>query len=65
MLALAACAERLTYCTWMESGFSLLESSQLQLLFSGGTKTLENKPSTGGRLSILGLLQQLVSFVYG
>ncbi len=48
-----------------ESGFSLWSPVSYSYFFRGEQKRIEQTPRRGRRLSILGLLQPLVTFIYG
>ena len=48
-----------------ESGFSLWMPAEYSYFFQGEHKRMEQTSRRGKRISILGLLQPLVSFVYG
>lgn len=48
-----------------ESGFSLWMPAEYSYFFKGEQKRMEQTSRRGKRISILGLLQPLVSFVYG
>jgi hypothetical protein len=48
-----------------ESGFSLWSPVNYSYFFGGEQKRIEQTPRRGRRLSILGLLQPLVTFIYG
>jgi transposase len=65
MLELAAAAGEIDLLYLDESGFSLWSPASYSYFFRGEQKRLEQTPRRGRRLSILGLLQPLVSFVYG
>jgi len=64
MLELAAAGEiDLLYLD--ESGFSLWSPVSYSYFFRGEQKRIEQTPRRGRRLSILGLLQPLVTLIYG
>ena len=65
MLELAAAAGEIDLLYLDESGFSLWSPASYSYFFRGEQKRLEQTPRRGRRLSILGLLQPLVTFVYG
>jgi len=65
MLELAAAVGEIDLFYLDESGFSLWSPASYSYFFRGQQKRLEQTPRRGRRLSILGLLQPLVSFVYG
>lgn len=65
MLELAAAAGEIDLLYLDESGFSLWSPASYSYFFRGQQKRLEQTPRRGRRLSILGLLQPLVTFVYG
>lgn len=65
MLELAAAAGEIDLLYLDESGFSLWSPVSYSYFFRGEQKRLEQTPRRGRRLSILGLLQPLVTFVYG
>lgn len=56
---------KLTCCTSPESGFSLWSPASYSYFFRPEQKRLEQTARRGRRLSILGLVQPLVTFVYG
>jgi hypothetical protein len=65
MLELAAAAGEIDLLYLDESGFSLWSPASYSYFFRGEQKRLEQTPRRGRRLSILGLVQPLVTFVYG
>ena len=65
MLELSAAVGEIYLFYLDESGFSLWSPASYSYFFRGQQKRLEQTPRRGRRLSILGLLQPLVSFVYG
>jgi len=65
MLELASAAGEIDLLYLDESGFSLWSPVSYSYFFRGEQKRLEQTPRRGRRLSILGLLQPLVTFVYG
>ncbi|AFZ22329.1 hypothetical protein Mic7113_6768 (plasmid) [Allocoleopsis franciscana PCC 7113] len=65
MLELAAATGEIDLLYLDESGFSLWSPASYSYFFRGEQKRLEQTPRRGRRLSILGLWQPLVSFVYG
>lgn len=48
-----------------ESGFCLWMPTEYSYFFKGEQKRLEQTPRRGRRISILGLFQPLISFIYG
>jgi putative transposase len=65
MLELAAASGEIDLFYLDESGFSLWMPVTYSYYFKGEQKRQEQTARQGSRLSILGLLQPLVSFVYG
>jgi hypothetical protein len=65
MLELAAAAGEIDLLYLDESGFSLWSPASYSYFFRPEQKRLEQTPRRGRRLSILGLVQPLVTFVYG
>ena len=65
LLELAAAAGEIDLLYLDESGFSLWSPASYSYFFRGEQKRLEQTPRRGRRLSILGLVQPLVTFVYG
>lgn len=65
MLELAAAAGEIDLFYLDESGFSLWMPVTYSYYFKGEQKRQEQTARKGSRLSILGILQPLVSFVYG
>jgi transposase len=65
LLELASAAGEIDLLYLDESGFSLWSPVSYSYFFRGEQKRLEQTPRRGRRLSILGLLQPLVTFVYG
>lgn len=65
MLQWAAAAADIDLFYLDESGFSLWMPVEYSYFFVGEQKRLEQTSRRGKRISILGLLQPLVSFVYG
>lgn len=65
MLQWAAAAGDIDLFYLDESGFSLWMPVEYSYFFVGEQKRLEQTSRRGKRISILGLLQPLVSFVYG
>lgn len=65
LLELAAASGEIDLFYLDESGFSLWSAPSYSYFFRGEQKRLEQTPRRGRRLSILGLLQPFVSFVYG
>ena len=65
MLQWAAAAGEIDLFYLDESGFSLWMPVEYSYFFVGEQKRLEQTSRRGKRISILGLLQPLVSFVYG
>lgn len=65
MLELAAAAGEIDLLYLDESGFSLWSPVSYSYFFRGEQKRIEQTPRRGRRLSILGLLQPLVTFIYG
>lgn len=64
MLELAAAGE-IDFLYLDESGFSLWSPVSYSYFFRGEQKRIEQTPRRGRRLSILGLLQPLVTLIYG
>jgi len=65
MLQWAAAAGEIDLFYLDESGFSLWMPAEYSYFFIGEQKRMEQTSRRGKRISILGLLQPLVSFVYG
>jgi putative transposase len=65
MLELAAAAGEIDLKYLDESGFCLWSEPSYTYYFRGEQKRLEQGKRRGRRLSIIGLLQPLISFVYG
>jgi hypothetical protein len=65
MLELSAAAGEIDLFYLDESGFSLWMPETYSYYFKGEQKRQEQTSRKGSRLSILGLLQPLISFVYG
>jgi DDE superfamily endonuclease len=65
MLQWAAAAGEIDLFYLDESGFSLWMPVEYSYFFVGEQKRMEQPSRQGRRISILGLLQPLVSFVYG
>lgn len=65
MLELAAAAGEIDLFYLDESGFSIWSPVSYTYFFCGEQKRLEQTQRRGRRLSILGLLQPLVTFIYG
>lgn len=65
MLELAAAAGEIDLLYLDESGFSLWSPVSYSYFFRGEQKRIEQTPRRGRRLSILGLLQPKVTFIYG
>ncbi len=65
MLQWAAAAGEIDLFYLDESGFSLWMPAEYSYFFVGDQKRMEQTSRRGKRISILGLLQPLVSFVYG
>lgn len=65
MLQWAAAAGEIDLFYLDESGFSLWMPVEYSYFFIGEQKRMEQTSRRGKRISILGLLQPLVSFVYG
>lgn len=65
MLELAAAAGEIDLFYLDESGFSMWSPVSYTYFFRGQQKRIEQTPRRGRRLSILGLLQPLVTFIYG
>lgn len=65
MLELAAAAGEIDLLYLDESGFCLWSPASYSYFFRKEQKRLEQTPRRGRRLSILGLLQHAVTFVYG
>lgn len=65
MLQWAAAAGEIDLLYLDESGFSLWMPVEYSYFFVGEQKRMEQTSRQGRRISILGLLQPLVSFVYG
>lgn len=65
MLELAAAAGQIDLFYLDESGFSMWSPVSYTYFFTGQQKRLEQTPRRGRRLSILGLLQPLMTFIYG
>ena len=65
MLQWAAAAGEIDLFYLDESGFSLWMPVEYSYFFEGEQKRIEQTSRRGKRVSILGLLQPLVSFVYG
>jgi putative transposase len=65
MLQLAAATEEIDLKYLDESGFCLWSEPGYTYYFRGEQKRLEQTKRRGRRLSIIGFLQPLISFVYG
>jgi hypothetical protein len=65
MLQWAAAAGEIDLFYLDESGFALWMPVEYSYFFSGEQKRMEQPSRRGKRISLLGLLQPLVSFVYG
>lgn len=65
MLELAAAVGEIDLFYLDESGFSLWSPASYSYFFRGEQKRLEQTRRRGRRLSIMGLLQPLVTFIYG
>lgn len=65
MLQWAAASGEIDLCFLDEAGFCLWMPAEYSYFFRGEQKRLEQTKRRGKRLSILGLLQPFVSFVYG
>jgi hypothetical protein len=65
MLELAAAAGEIDLFYLDESGFSMWSPVSYTYFFRGQQKRVEQTPRRGRRLSILGLLQPEVTFIYG
>ncbi|MBD2247752.1 transposase [Nostoc sp. FACHB-888] len=65
MLQLAAATGEIDLKYLDESGFCLWSEPGYTYYFRGEQKRLEQTKRRGRRLSIIGLLQPLISFVYG
>ena len=65
MLQWSAAVGEIDLCYLDESGFCLWMPVEYSYFFRGEQKRLEQTKRRGKRISILGLLQPLVSFVYG
>jgi len=65
MLELAAAAGEIDLLYLDSSRYSLWSPASYSYFFRGEQKRLEQTPRRGRRLNILGLLQPLVTFVYG
>lgn len=65
MLELAAAAGEIDLFYLDESGFSMWSPVSYTYFFRGQQKRIEQTPRRGRRLSILGLLQHAVTFIYG
>ena len=65
MLELSAAAREIDLKYLDESGFCVWSEPGYTYYFKGEQKRLEQKKRRGRRLSIIGFLQPLISFVYG
>ena len=65
MLQWSAAAEEIDLYYLDESGFSLWMPAEYSYYFKGEQKRMEQTQRRGKRISILGLIQPLMSFVYG
>ncbi|GBE95462.1 endonuclease DDE [Nostoc cycadae WK-1] len=65
MLELAAAAGEIDLKYLDESGFCAWSEQSYSYYFRGQQKRLEQSKRRGRRLSIIGFLQSLISFVYG